>query len=99
MISPLASLRWNRNLPALSLQISNLAAIAVLPVRFPNSGNATPRWLAEKGAGQAISARPAANVRPATHPPRLSLQREAVVAGGSAVLVRRGASVTIYECG
>src|SRR5258708_5447702 len=50
MISPLAALRWNLNLPDLSLLISNLAAIAVHPVRFPTSENATPRWLLEKGA-------------------------------------------------
>src|SRR6516162_6030117 len=57
MLSPLAALRCHRNLPALSLLISHLAAIAVLPVRFPTSRNATPRRLSEKDPAQAISAR------------------------------------------
>jgi hypothetical protein len=42
-ISPLAASRWTRNLPDLSLLISNFAAMAVLPVRFDHLAGVAPQ--------------------------------------------------------
>jgi hypothetical protein len=95
MISPLAALRWNRNLPDLSLLISNLAAMAVLPVRFSNSGNATTRCdLAHARSLWVVATRPTQGVHPAAHPPRLSTT--AAHAVPRAVATKAGAS-GIYE--
>jgi hypothetical protein len=42
-ISPLAALRWTRNLPDLSLLISNFAAMAGLLVRFDHLAGVAPQ--------------------------------------------------------
>src|SRR5689334_5525503 len=71
MISPLAALRWNRNLPAVSLLISNLAAIAVLLVRLLEQG----KRCAFATSRNRCEAEPTRGAHPAAHPPRYRGQR------------------------
>src|SRR5689334_20647181 len=64
MISPLAALRWNRNLPDLSLLIPNLADMAVLPCSLTR----TSETLRLSDFSKQVESKPLRGVHRAAHP-------------------------------